>query len=51
MCPLCITTVALSAAGVASGAGAAAVATSRWQTVLRWLRSRRAGRSTAPGAI
>jgi hypothetical protein len=36
MCPLCITTAALSAAGATSGAGVIAVAASRWRTLKRW---------------
>ena len=35
MCPLCITTVALSAAGATSGAGLLAVAASKWRVLLR----------------
>jgi hypothetical protein len=37
MCPLCITTAALSAAGISSGAGVVAAAASKWRTLLRWL--------------
>jgi hypothetical protein len=36
MCPLCITTAALSAAGAASGAGVLAVAANKWRTLQRW---------------
>jgi len=36
MCPLCITTAVLSAAGATSGAGLIAVAASRWLTLKRW---------------
>jgi len=39
MCPLCITTAALSAAGAASGAGVIAVAASRWRIVQRCFHS------------
>ena len=40
MCPLCITTAVLSAAGATSGAGVVAVAASRWRTWQRWFSSR-----------
>jgi hypothetical protein len=36
MCPLCITTVALSAAGATSGAGVIALAASKWRGLRRW---------------
>jgi len=37
MCPLCITTAALSAAGASSGAGALALLARKWRTLRRWL--------------
>jgi hypothetical protein len=37
MCPLCITTAALSAAGATAGAGVIAAAASNWRTLRRWL--------------
>jgi hypothetical protein len=37
MCPLCITTALLSAGGITSGAGAIAIAASKWRTLQRWL--------------
>jgi hypothetical protein len=40
MCPLCITTAALSVAGAASGAGVIAVAASKWRRLKNWLRCR-----------
>ena len=40
MCPVCITTAALSAACATSGAGVIAVVASRWRTVQRRVRSR-----------
>jgi hypothetical protein len=36
MCPVCITTGVLTAAGATSGAGAMALAASKWRAVLRW---------------
>jgi hypothetical protein len=39
MCPLCITTAALTAAGATSGAGVLAIAVSKWRTLQRWFRS------------
>jgi hypothetical protein len=36
MCPLCITTAALSAAGATSGMGVITVAASKWRTLQRW---------------
>ena len=36
MCPLCVTTAALSVAGASSGAGMIAIAASRWRTLKRW---------------
>ncbi len=43
MCPLCITTALLSAAGATSGAGAIALTASKWHALQRWYRSRRRG--------
>lgn len=40
MCPVCITTAVLSAAGATSGAGVMAVAASKWRNVQRWFCSR-----------
>jgi hypothetical protein len=37
MCPLCITTAVVSAAGVTSGAGVLAAAASKWRTLHSWL--------------
>jgi hypothetical protein len=37
MCPACITTAALTVAGVTSGAGAAALVVRKWRTLRRWL--------------
>lgn len=37
MCPLCITTAALTAAGTTSGAGVLALVVSQWQTLRRRL--------------
>jgi hypothetical protein len=39
MCPVCITTAVLSAAGAASGAGTIAVVAGKWRGLLRWFRS------------
>lgn len=36
MCPACITTAALVAAGTASGAGAVAITVRKWRTLLGW---------------
>ena len=36
MCPACITTAALVAAGTTSGAGVVAIAVRKWRTVLGW---------------
>ena len=36
MCPVCITTAVLSAAGATSGAGVIAVAAGKWRTLRRW---------------
>lgn len=36
MCPVCITTVALSGAAASSGAGVMALAGSKWRIVQRW---------------
>jgi hypothetical protein len=47
MCPLCITTVALSAAGATSGMGVIAVAASKWRTLQRWFCSVGEERRTA----
>jgi hypothetical protein len=44
MCPICITTAALSAAGATSGAGVIAVTASKWRTLKRWFRCGRAAR-------
>jgi hypothetical protein len=37
MCPLCVTTAALSVAGATSGAGVVGLAMSKWRTLRRWL--------------
>lgn len=37
MCPACFTTAALTVAGAASGAGAAALVVRKWRTLRRWL--------------
>jgi hypothetical protein len=37
MCPVCITTAVLSAAGATSGAGVIAVAAGKWRTLRRWV--------------
>ena len=53
MCPLCITTAVLSAAGASSGAGAIAVAASRWRSaalVGQWLARLNSGASE-PGEV
>jgi hypothetical protein len=42
MCPLCISTAALSAAGATSGAGALVVVASKWRAVKGWFTRRRA---------
>ncbi len=42
MCPVCITTAALSAAGATSGAGVIVVAASKWRTLRRWISRGRA---------
>jgi hypothetical protein len=39
MCPVCLTTAALSAAGVSSGAGALALAAGKWRAMGNWLRN------------
>jgi hypothetical protein len=39
MCPVCITTAVLSAAGAASGASAIAVVAGKWRGLLRWFRT------------
>jgi hypothetical protein len=39
MCPLCITTAALSAAGATSGVSVIALAVSRWRILQRWFHS------------
>jgi hypothetical protein len=41
MCPLCIASAALSAAGASSGAGALALAlaASKWRALRRWAKS------------
>jgi hypothetical protein len=36
MCPMCITTAALSVAGASSAAGVVAAAASQWRTLRRW---------------
>ena len=36
MCPVCITTAVLSAAGATSGAGVIAVAAGKWRALRRW---------------
>lgn len=36
MCPLCITTAALSVAGATSGAGLVAVVAHKWRVLRRW---------------
>jgi hypothetical protein len=38
MCPICITSAALSAAAATSGAGVIAVAASKWRRLRRWFR-------------
>jgi len=43
MCPLCITTAALSAAGATSGAGVVAVLARKWRTLRRWCSGCRRG--------
>jgi hypothetical protein len=37
MCPLCITTAVLSAAGATSGAGAIGVVAGKWRTLQQWI--------------
>jgi hypothetical protein len=37
MCPVCITTAVLSAAGASSGVGVVTVALSRWRSLQRWV--------------
>jgi hypothetical protein len=37
MCPLCITTAVLSAAGATSGAGAIGLAAGKWRTLWQWI--------------
>lgn len=37
MCPACMTTVVLTAAGASSGAGLLALAAVKWRTLRRWL--------------
>jgi hypothetical protein len=39
MCPLCISSAALAAAGATSGAGALAVVASKWRTLQGWFSS------------
>jgi hypothetical protein len=36
MCPLCVTTAVLSAAGATSGAGVIAVVASKWRALKGW---------------
>jgi hypothetical protein len=43
MCPLCITTAALSVTGATSFAGVIAAVASKWRTLQRWLCSHRRG--------
>jgi hypothetical protein len=40
MCPLCITTAALTAAGATSGAGALALVAAKWRAFRRWFARR-----------
>ncbi len=42
MCPLCISTAAVAAAGATSGAGVIVAAASKWRTVKGWFSRRRA---------
>jgi hypothetical protein len=42
MCPLCITTAALTAAGATSGAGVVVVAAAKWRRVRGWFSRGRA---------
>ena len=37
MCPVCMTTVALTAAGAATGLGVMALVVGKWRTLRRWL--------------
>lgn len=37
MCPLCITTAVLSAAGATSGTGAIGLAVGKWRTLQQWI--------------
>jgi hypothetical protein len=50
MCPMCITTAVLSAAGASSGAGVIAVAASRWRALKRWFCTP-LGRAHCPAAL
>ena len=43
MCPLCITTAALSVAGAASFAGVIAAAARKWRLLRRWICGYRRG--------
>jgi hypothetical protein len=36
MCPLCVTSAALSVAGASSAAGLIATAAAKWRTLQRW---------------
>ncbi len=37
MCPVCMTTAALTAAGATTGLGVMALAVAKWRTLRRWL--------------
>ena len=41
MCPVCMTTVALTAAGATTGLGVMALVVTKWRTLRRWLRRSR----------
>jgi hypothetical protein len=43
MCPVCVTTAALTTAGAATGAGVVALVVARWRDLNRWLGSRARG--------
>jgi hypothetical protein len=40
MCPVCITTAMLSAAGATTGASVLALTAAKWRSLQRWIRSR-----------
>lgn len=37
MCPACMTTIALTAAGATTGLGAMALVVAKWRALCRWL--------------